>query len=361
MCLFLAKILTEDGLKPDPHKVDVIQQWPTPTCVTELQSFLGSVNYLCKFIPYLSDLRQALQELLKSNNEFYWTQVREKAFNHLKEAIAKDVTLQFFNQDLPLYIEVDASKKGIGAVMLQPDKNTQEYQQCTDTKQLTTSRLCIQDTQLCESNFSNIERELLGVLFSVLHFKHFTYGRKVHIITDHKPLVSLFRKSLTSSSQRFSRMLLRILDYQLDVMYQPETKMHLSDALSRLTSHNDNSKAKSIPGLDITVHDVEVLTEISPLSLVKIKHATRGDPVLHTLRQYILDGFPENKVDHAESDRGYFNFREELAVIDGLIVKGCYVIIPSAFQNEALRLLHSSHMGIVKTKVEQEPVSSGLT
>ena len=58
--------------------------------------------------------------------------------------------------------------------------------------------------------------------------------------------------------------------------------MHLSDALSRLTSHNDNSKANYIPGLDITVHDVEVFTEISPLSLVKIKHVTRDDPVLHT-------------------------------------------------------------------------------
>ena len=95
----------------------------------------------------------------------------------------------------------------------------------------------------------------MGVLFSVLHFKHFTYGQKVHIFTDHKPLVSLFRKSLMSALPRLSRMLLHILDYQLDVMYQAGTKMHLSDALSRLTSH-DNSKAKSIPGLDITVHDV---------------------------------------------------------------------------------------------------------
>ena len=137
------------------------------------------------------------------------------------------------------------------------------------------------------------------MLFSVLHFKHFTYGCKVHIITDHKPLFSLFRKSLTSASPRLSRMLLCILDYQLDVMYQPGTKMHLSDALSRLTSHNDNSKAKSIPGLDITVHDVKVFTEISLLSLVKIKCVTRDDPVLHTLRQYILDGFPENKTDCA--------------------------------------------------------------
>ena len=75
-------------------------------------------------------------------------------------------------------------------------------------------------------------------------------------------------------------MLLHILDYQLDVMYQPGTKMHLSDALRRLTSHNDNSKVNSIPGPDITVHDVEVFTEILPLSLVKIKCVTRDDPVL---------------------------------------------------------------------------------
>ena len=86
----------------------------------------------------------------------------------------------------------------------------------------------------------------------MLHFKHFTYECKVHVLTDHKPLVSLFKKSLTSASPKLSRMLLCIIDYQLDVMYQPGTKMHLSDALSRLTSHNDKSKAKDIPGLDIS-------------------------------------------------------------------------------------------------------------
>ena len=61
-------------------------------------------------------------------------------------------------------------------------------------------------------------------------------------------------------------------------MYQPGTKMHLSDALSRLTSHNNNSKAEPIKGLDVTVHDVQIFTEISPLSLAKIKHVTENDP-----------------------------------------------------------------------------------
>ena len=243
-----------------------------------------------------------------------------------------------------------ASKKGIGAVLLQPDKNSKSSSNKQIPNNLGPVAYASKTLTSCESNYSNIERELLGVLFSVLHFKHFTYGCKVHIITDHKPLVSLFRKSLTSASPRLSRMLLHILDYQLDVMYQPGTKMHLSDTVFRLTSHDDNSKAKSIPGLDITVHDIQVFTEISPLSLAKIKCVTGEDPVLQTLKQYIHDGCSENKADCAESVWDYFNFREELAVIDGLIVKGFCVIIPSLLQNERLRLLYSSHMGIVKTK-----------
>ena len=73
---------------------------------------------------------------------------------------------------------------------------------------------------------------MLGVVFAVTHFKHFTYGRPVTIISDHKPLVSLFKKSLTSSSPHLSRMLLQILDYDLSIVYQEGSKMHLSDAIS---------------------------------------------------------------------------------------------------------------------------------
>ena len=222
-------------------------------------------------------------------------QVHDKAFKNLKQAICKDITLQFFDSDLPLYINADASQKGIGAIMLQPDKNCKNTSNTEIPNNLRPVAYASKTVTSCERNYSNIERELLGVLFSVLHFKHFTYGCKVHIITDHKPLVSLFRKSLTSAFTRLARMLLHILDYQLGVMYQPGTKMDLSDALSRLTSHNDNSKAKSIPGLDIIVHDVQVFTEISPLSLEKIKCVTENDPDLKTLRQYIQNGFAAKK------------------------------------------------------------------
>ena len=104
--------------------------------------------------------------------------------------------------------------------------------------------------------------------------------------------------------------------------------MHLSDALSRLTSHNNNSKAEPIKGLDVTVHNIAIFTEISPLSLEKIKRVTEIDPDLKTLSQYIQDGFPANRSDCAELVQSYFGFREELAIVNGLIVKGHWIVNP---------------------------------
>ena len=116
--------------------------------------------------------------------------------------------------------------------MLQPDNNTKNTSNGAIPNNLRPVSYASKMLSSAESNYSNIEHELLGVVFSVLHFKHFMYGHQVHIITDHKPLVSLFKKSLCSALPRLSGMLLCMIDYQLEVMYQLGTKMHLSDALS---------------------------------------------------------------------------------------------------------------------------------
>ena len=96
-----------------------------PSLRKELQSFFGSVNYHSKFIPHLSSFRKLLQDLLKSSNEFVWLNVHDEAFKTLKNAIVKDVTLKYFDSNLPIYIETDALKKGIGVVMLRPDNSVE--------------------------------------------------------------------------------------------------------------------------------------------------------------------------------------------------------------------------------------------
>ena len=115
---FFGNILSKDGLSRDTRKVELIQQLPTPTNHKELQSFLGRVNYLSRFLAFLLDLHLPLQALLKKGTEFIWTSVHQHAFDQIKLHVSNDVKLQFYDASKPLYIAVHMSKKGIEAVML---------------------------------------------------------------------------------------------------------------------------------------------------------------------------------------------------------------------------------------------------
>ena len=182
---FFENVLSKDGLSPDTRKVKLIQQWPTPTNHKELQSFLGTVNYLSRFLAFLSDLCAPPQSLLKKDTEFIWTPVHQQAFDQLKLHVSNDVKLQFYDASKPLYIEVDTSKKGIGAVMLQEDLIMKDDSKPgndipTNLRPISYASNTLSST---ESNYSNIECTLLGLLFAITDFKHFTYGRLVHVIT----------------------------------------------------------------------------------------------------------------------------------------------------------------------------------
>ena len=100
--LFFSNILSKDGLSPDTRKVELIQQWPTPTNYKELQSILGTVNYLLRFLAFLSDLHAPLQSLLKKDTEFVWMLVHQHAFDQIKLHVSNDVKLQFYDAIKPL-------------------------------------------------------------------------------------------------------------------------------------------------------------------------------------------------------------------------------------------------------------------
>ena len=185
---FFGQTITKQDLKMDYKKWEVIQQWPALININELQSFLGSVNYLSKFIPYLSDYRKPLQDLLKKENEYCWLPVHDDVFKKLKFVMVKDMTL------------TDASKKGIGVVLMQPGPNVLNTSKMAGPNNLRPVYYATKTLTNTESNYSNIEREMLSVLFSVLHLKHFTYGHKVTVITDHKPLITLFKKNIAGTA-----------------------------------------------------------------------------------------------------------------------------------------------------------------
>ena len=208
--------------------------------------------------------------MLKKENEFIWAQNHQLCFDQIKEAVCKDITLKFYDPNLPIFIETDASQNGIGVVLLQPlDSNFTLNENNIPTKLMPVA-FASKTLTSAECNYVNTECELLGVLFGVLHFKHFTFSNEVNIITEHKPLVSLLKKSLAACSSRLSRLILKIVDYPLKVMYQPGRKMVISDALSHLSTHQIPDTKETVPGLNVTTHEVGVFSNTDNTSMQSI-------------------------------------------------------------------------------------------
>ena len=116
-------------------------------------------------------------------------------------------------------------------------------------------------------------------------------------------------------------MLVQLLDFALDVTYQPGVQMPLSDAISRLSTHN-NSKGTTIENLDVSIHATEELTGFNSLSVDKIGQHTAKDQTMQLLIQYVNEGFPESSTKLPDSIKAYFSFRDKLTVCNGIVLKG---------------------------------------
>ena len=217
---FYGNMLTKDGIKPDPKKVEALQDWHIPEDRQQLQSFLGSVSYLSHFIAGLSDLRKPLQNLVGADTPFIWTETHTQAFNCLKSKISNDCLIHFYDTKKPVFIECDSSGVGIGAVLLQPDSDHVGSDKSDIPCNLRPVAYASKSLTEAEHRYANIECELLAVLFSVEHFRHFVYARDVTIITDHKPLLAILKKCIHNMAPRLARMMLCLSDYNITMLYK---------------------------------------------------------------------------------------------------------------------------------------------
>ena len=153
-----------------------------------------------------------MHSLAKENTEYIWLPCHTNAFEKIQDAISQDCFLQFYDVSKPLFIEGNASNKGLGCILLQPvsemdEKNIVNTSNMnnflSDLKLVAYASKSLGDA---ETHYANIEMELL-VVFGVEHFKHSTCCHCTHIITDHKPLLPLFEKYLTNTTPSPSRLL----------------------------------------------------------------------------------------------------------------------------------------------------------
>ena len=160
----------------DPKKIEAIIHIDPPQNVASLQSFNGMINYLKKFSPVLSELSEPLRRLCKAGVEWAWESEQQNAFEAIKQVITALPVLAYFDKTKKHTIQCDAFKKGLGAVLLQESKPVMYMSRAlTETEQ----------------RYSNIERELLAIVFALERLNHYTFGRTITVQGDHQPLQSI--------------------------------------------------------------------------------------------------------------------------------------------------------------------------
>ena len=198
-----------------------------------------------------------------------------------------------------------------------------------------------------ESRYSNIEREMFGIMFGLERFQQYVYGRHVEVHTDHKPSESIYTNHLFAAPPRLARMLIRIQQYDVSIKCVPSSGVKLVDALSRVNP----CFTGSIRGLDLSVHEVHMYLNASPTLIVEIRMGTSKDSTLHALCEIISLGWPENSAHCPTHSMPFWYFRDELSVEDGLIQKGQRIILPKSLHAAALEQIHYAHQCADKCKL----------
>ena len=226
---FLGHIVNENGVQVDPSKIEAVKSWNQPKTPTEIRSFLGLAGYYRRFISNFSKIAVPLTALTHKGKSFDWGPKQEEAFQTLKRRLceAPILTLPDGNDDFVVYC--DASNQGLGCVLMQRGKVI-----AYASRQL----------KIHEKNYTTHDLELGAVVFALKIWRHYLYGTKCVIFTDHKSLQHILdQKELNMRQRRWVELL---NDYDCDIRYHPGKANVVADALSRknrIQLHNINIRS----------------------------------------------------------------------------------------------------------------------
>ncbi|GKA27828.1 putative reverse transcriptase domain-containing protein [Tanacetum coccineum] len=213
---FLGHVIDSSGVHVDPAKIEAIKNWAAPTTPTEVRQFLGLAGYYRRFIKEFSLISKPLTKLTQKNKPFVWGDDEEEAFQTLKLKLcsAPILSLPEVSEDFVVYC--DASLKGFGVVLMQREKVT-----AYASRQLRKN----------EENYTTHDLELGAVVFSLRLWRHYLYGTKCTVYTDHKSLQYILdQKELNMRRRRWIELM---SDYDCVIRYHPGKANVVADALSR--------------------------------------------------------------------------------------------------------------------------------
>jgi predicted aspartyl protease len=229
---YLGHYISGKGIRPDPVKLSGIKDWPVPTNVSELRSYLGVVGYYRRYMRDFAQTARPLNDLLRKGKVFEWNQEQQIAFQTLKDILLKDVVLLHPNIEKDFILETDASLFAWGAVLSQQDHDGHWKPIGCISKSFAKA----------EMNYDTHDRELLAIVRALETFRHWLVGTKTPfiILTDHNNLRYFTTKQfLTDRQTRWAKYL---ADFDFILRYRPGRQCDVPDKLSRRADHE-----KAIP------------------------------------------------------------------------------------------------------------------
>jgi len=213
------------GCLPLKSNIESITKFKTPTTIKQVRSFLGAANYFRRFVKNFAKIAMPLTNLIKEFNatkKFQWTSECDSSFQELKTILTTPPLLSHFNENRETRVYTDASNFAIAAVMTQYD---------TETSTEHPIQYLSRKLKPNEINYSVSEKEFLALVYALVKWREFLYGRKVKVFTDHSALQ--YYKSFKGASSRLTRLSNLICDYDLEITHKAGKSLVLPDFLSR--------------------------------------------------------------------------------------------------------------------------------
>ncbi|GJR92813.1 putative reverse transcriptase domain-containing protein [Tanacetum coccineum] len=213
---FLGHVIDNKGIHVDPAKIESVKDWASPKTPTEIRQFLGLAGYYRRFIEGFSKIAKPMTKLTQKKVKFEWGDKQEAAFQLLKQKLCSAPILALPEGSEDFIVYCDASIKGLGAVLMQREKVISYA-----SRQL----------KIHEKNYTTHDLELGAVVFALKIWRHYLYGTKCTVFTDHKSLQHILNQKELNMRQR--RWLELLSDYDCDIRYHPGKANVVADALSR--------------------------------------------------------------------------------------------------------------------------------
>jgi reverse transcriptase-like protein/integrase-like protein/chromodomain-containing protein/p58 integrase-like protein len=290
---YLGMIIEEGKISMDPGKLRGIRDWPPPTTLKQVRGFLGFGNFYRRFIRHFSNLAKPLNDLLKKDQRFEWTDDCQKAFDELKKRFTEEPVLMMPDQSKPFQIETDASKYATGAVLTQLDINGDRHPVSFISKTFSPA----------ERNYEIYDRELLAIIRALEEWRHYIQGsaHTTIVLSDHKNLT--YYREAKKLNRRQARWSLYLSEFDVKLVHTPGNKMIQSDALSRRPDHcpdddTDNEDIIMLPDdMFLNLIDVDLQRKIAMTEDLDNNAAEALKLILETAPTSMTAGLDDWKVE----------------------------------------------------------------